>query len=154
MGQYDNLTPDEKRFLERLGQAYLDTRVESWMLLRTLGTPARLFPLTGPKQEHGGLLLDSVPGSVGFYRGLEVKGFVVFTETAGGSQQITVQQPTLDYLAYRRRPRLMRLAADVRFDLLHERTLLAKAMWIVLGYALGFVSAILLRLLGWVKIGN
>ena len=59
-----------------------------------------------------------------------------------------------EYARYRHSSRAKRWLDDRSYELVVEKTLWAKVTWTLLGYALGFASAILLRVLGWISIGT
>jgi hypothetical protein len=146
MGKYDNLSDKEKDMLRRMGEAYREADTTSWTLVVT-GGGSDLLAMEGKS-------LDGVPFEKSFYRGLESKGFLSTVMTSQNFLQISLQQPAIEYAEYAAKPGLVRWWESRMQDLAEDTTVWARLLWLVLAYGLGFVSAILLRLLGWIKIGN
>lgn len=149
MGRYSDLTDEEKRVLRELAEVHNAKQVTTWVSEPTSGGGC-LIAADGEESEN----LTDIPASDTFYIGLAQKGFLALDQGSLGSLHITIQQKGLDCAEYAMKTGFGRWVADVGYDLVQERTVWAKLTWVLLGYALGFLSAVLLRLLGWVKIGG
>lgn len=146
MGKYDDLSDKEKEILRRMGEAYKKADTTSWFLVSSFGGSELLA--------GEGKSLDGVPGEESFYFGLESKGFLSMGRTSKGSLDISLQQPAIEYAEYAAKPGLVRWWDDLMHDLAEDRTVWARIFWHIVTFGLGFLSAILLRLLGWIKMGN
>lgn len=149
MGMYSDLTNEEGTFLLRLAEAYKTRGVTSWVHAAA-GSGGFLLSSDGEGQQQ----LNDAPISKSFYSGLETKGFISLAYTSRGSLQFTMQRATLNYGEYTAANRLVQRWQDFCYELVQEKTVWAKLIWILLGYVLGFASAVLLRLFGWIKIGD
>jgi len=149
MSKTNYLTREEQTLLLRLAEAYKSRNVTSWVLA-VAGGGGSLLPSDGQGQENP----EDVPTSDSFYFGLEAKEFLSLARSSGGFLQLSIQKPTLDYAGYATKNRPGRWWEDIRYALEEEKRAWAKLAWIALGYGLAILSAILLRLLGWIKIGN
>jgi hypothetical protein len=152
MGKYSDVTSEERTLILRLVDEYKSNHVTSWVR-GVAGRSAFLLSSDGEEAQE----IEYVPSPRSFYSGLETKGFlsvVPIGQPPRLTLQLTVQKLALDYGEYASRNRLARWWEDTSYDLIHERTLWAKFVWVLLGYVLGLGSAILLRLLGWVRIGG
>ena len=153
MGEYSNLTNEERGVILELADVGAARGVTTW-LLSTSKTSSCLLPLDGKGREN----IADVPKSESFYLGLREKGFVALTHGSPGSVQICVQQPALDYLKYASKTSFGRWREDRSYDLIHEKTVWGKFAWLLLAYLLGFgsaiLSAIVLTRLGWISIGG
>jgi len=148
MGKYSSLTNEERSVLLKLADVAKTKDAKTW-IVASAKDGSCLIAIDG----ESGNIID-VPGAESFYLGLREKGFVALSHGSSGSVQICVQQSAMDYKRYAAKTGLGRWLEDRSYDLVQEQTVFAKLAWLVLAYALGFLSAILLRLLGWVTIGN
>ncbi|MFW6116543.1 MAG: hypothetical protein ACOC6F_02345 [bacterium] len=146
MGRYDNLSDMEKKVLRRMVDARSVEGDGSWILVVSFDGSELLATV--------GESLANVPRSEPFYIGLAEKGFVSLGRTSQGSLNIGLQQSAVEYADYAAKSRMARWWEDLTYELAEERTVRARLFWVVLGYGFGFLSAILLRLLGWTKIGS
>ena len=150
MGKYDNLTETEKRVIRKMAEVHKSKGVSGWCLL---STGVQLFPwpfleaIDGEKDSP----ITGIPGEDSFYIGLQEKGFVALAGNRRGHLEICIQQPALDYAEYARKTRLGRQLADFRYNLIEQKTLSAKLIWLAAGYVLGILSPVLAKLIG---VGN
>jgi hypothetical protein len=150
MGKYKHLSEKEKEMLRRMADAQSTAGDTSWVLVVT-GGGAELLATDGES-------IDAVPRAEAFYIGLAEKGFLALGWTSKGNPEFTLQQSAMDYADYAAKSGLGRWWEDLKYDLAEERTVGSKLLWAILGFVLGVIatvmSGILLRVLGWIKIGN
>ncbi|MFW6116545.1 MAG: hypothetical protein ACOC6F_02355 [bacterium] len=146
MAKYDNLSDKEREMLRRMGEAYKEEGTTSWTLVVT-GGGSDLLATEGKS-------LDGVPHEKSFYLGLEGKGFLSTVRTSQNFLEISLQQPAIEYADYASRSWLTRWWKNRMYDLAENGAVWARIFWHIVTFALGFLCSILLRLLGWIKIGN
>ena len=143
MGRFNCLSDEEKRVVLEIAKANRG----SWRLSQRFGGDTHLVGIDMPGH------VSDAPYSEAFYLGLAQKGFITVAEDSAGLQ-LHLQQLALDYQNYVEKSDLSRWCEDRRYELAGERTVWAKVLWHSLSFVLGFLSAVLLRLLGWIRIGN
>lgn len=152
MGRFHDLMPAQERILRVLAEKYHADEVTTWLLAAAGGT-AEFIACDGRDTPN----VENVPAPTTFYAGLESMGYLTLGY-ATNCPEISIQKPLLDYWAYLSKDRFQRWLEDARYDLLHETTLLAKLLFLLFGFAGGIVvtlfGGILLRVLGWIKIGG
>ena len=136
MGKYDHLSEKEKEMLWRMARAQGPGGDASWVPASDKDG-SQLLAIEGDS-------IDAVPRSEPFYSGLADKGFLTLGRTGQGSLRVQLQQPAIEYADYASKPSTLRWVEDLTHDLAEERTVWAKLFWVVLGYALGLLSGILL----------
>ena len=143
MGKYDSLMVIEKSVLQRMAQAHNGEVVITWYLERFFDSDACLAALGS----RVSVRIPDVPDDFSFYEGLQQKGFVALARDRSDNLTVSLQQPALDFSCYAKKTRLARWFADLRYDLVEQKTLRGKLIWLLLGLGLGLLSAYLYGIL-------
>jgi hypothetical protein len=146
MGQFDDLTPTQKLFLQRLVAVALEGGGDTYGLSPSHDSVA-LKSVTNPEIE-----LPNVPRFDVFYDALVSLGYLGASVSASALTVIQLQRRAYDYAAYAAHSARRRWWSDLRYDLAHDESIRSRFTWhavaVILSVAISTGVALLLGRLG------
>lgn len=142
MGKYDDLTHEQRGFLERLVRDTKHIGSSSYVLASS-SNGGSLLPLEARGESLGG-----VPSAEGFYRGLASRGYLDIGPSSNNSLQVHIAQRTYEYVEYAKRDRFSRWMADLSYDLGEDSTLRSKIIWAIATVIIATLVNLLLQRAG------